>query len=285
MLALQDTGAGMTPEVVSGLRAVFTTKSGGGGSGLGLSMVYGFAKQSGGTVTIASEPGRGTTVILFLPLTRSEPRAAAASAIPVMPNIVMRNILLVEDEAAVRTTVRRQLETLGHRVQVAATAADALPILKGADRPDVLVTDVVLGTGMNGIDLAEAAHFFLPGLPVIFIRGLRRCRRRAAHPRNGRAAPAEAVDDFTNGARVERRPGEGRQRLSRATTGLLLRLRLPDVGREAPRQGLIGDRAVLACSVRNVPSSSAAVVCTRACASQIARSAAAERWSPKCPEV
>jgi len=172
MLALQDTGTGMPPDVVArAFEPFFTTKTGGGGSGLGLSMVYGFAKQSGGTVTIASEPGRGTTVIIFLPLTKTAPRAATVPASPVMPNIVMRTILLVEDEAAVRTTVRRQLETLGHRVQVAATAADALVILKGADRPEVLLTDVVLGTGMNGIDLADAARVFLPGLPVIFMSG------------------------------------------------------------------------------------------------------------------
>jgi PAS domain S-box-containing protein len=172
MLALQDTGTGMAPDVVTrAFEPFFTTKSGGGGSGLGLSMVYGFAKQSGGTVTIASEPGRGTTVIIFLPLTKTEPRTAASPALPVMPTVVTRHILLVEDEAAVRTTVRRQLETLGHKVQVAATAADALPILKGADRPDVLLTDVVLGTGMNGIDLADAARVFLPDLPVIFMSG------------------------------------------------------------------------------------------------------------------
>ncbi len=172
MLALQDTGSGMSHEVVTRVfEPFFTAKTGGGGSGLGLSMVYGFAKQSGGTVTIASEPGRGTTVIIFLPLTKSEPRFAAQPALPVSPPIVARNILLVEDEAAVRTTVRRQLEMLGHRVQVAATAADALPILKGADRPDVLLTDVVLGTGMNGIDLADAARIFSPGLPVIFMSG------------------------------------------------------------------------------------------------------------------
>ncbi len=80
MLALQDTGTGMAPDVVSrAFEPFFTTKTGGGGSGLGLSMVYGFAKQSGGTVTIASEPGRGTTVIIFLPLTRSEPRAAVVA--------------------------------------------------------------------------------------------------------------------------------------------------------------------------------------------------------------
>ncbi|MDO8677668.1 MAG: ATP-binding protein [Acidobacteriota bacterium] len=172
MLALQDTGTGMPPDVVArAFEPFFTTKTGGGGSGLGLSMVYGFAKQSGGTVTIASEPGRGTTVIIFLPLTKTEPRVAAVPALPVTPNIVMRTILLVEDEAAVRTTVRRQLETLGHKVQVAASAADALTILKSADQPEVLLTDVVLGTGMNGIDLADAARVFLPGLPVIFMSG------------------------------------------------------------------------------------------------------------------
>ena len=172
MLALQDTGTGMTPDVVArAFEPFFTTKTGGGGSGLGLSMVYGFAKQSGGTVTIASEPGRGTTVIIFLPLTRTAPRVAASPALPATPTIVMRTILLVEDEAAVRTTVRRQLETLGHRVLVAATAADALIILEGADRPEVLLTDVVLGTGMNGIDLADAARVFLPRLPVIFMSG------------------------------------------------------------------------------------------------------------------
>ena len=172
MLALHDTGSGMSPDVVARVfEPFYTTKTGGGGSGLGLSMVYGFARQSGGTVTIASEPGRGTTVIIYLPLTRSEPRAAAPPALPATPTIVARRILLVEDEAAVRTTVRRQLETLGHTVQVAATAAEALPILQGAGAPDVLLTDVVLGTGMNGIDLADATRGLYPDLPVIFMSG------------------------------------------------------------------------------------------------------------------
>jgi DNA-binding NtrC family response regulator len=78
---------------------------------------------------------------------------------------------VVEDEASVRSTVRRQLETLGHKVLLADTAAAALPILKSADAPDVLLTDVVLGSGMNGIDLADAARVFKPGLPVIFMSG------------------------------------------------------------------------------------------------------------------
>mgnify|MGYP001597635445 CR=1 FL=1 len=172
MLAIQDTGTGMPPEVVSRVfEPFFTTKTGGGGSGLGLSMVYGFAKQSGGTVSIASEPGRGTTVIIYLPLTGNEPRTAVPPTAPTTPPLVSRRILVVEDEGAVRTTVRRQLETLGHKVQVAASAADALPLLQGPEPPDVLLTDVVLGAGMNGIELANAARVARPGLPVIFMSG------------------------------------------------------------------------------------------------------------------
>jgi PAS domain S-box-containing protein len=172
MLAIQDTGTGMPPDIVQRVfEPFFTTKTGGTGSGLGLSMVYGFAKQSGGVVTIASEIGRGTTVILYLPLTKNKPEAVAASALPVNPPITSRTILVVEDEAAVRSTVRRQLETLGHKVLVAETAAAALPVLKGPEPPDVLLTDVVLGAGMNGIDLADAARVFRPGMPVIFMSG------------------------------------------------------------------------------------------------------------------
>jgi len=172
MLAVQDTGTGMPPEVAARVfEPFFTTKTGGGGSGLGLSMVYGFARQSGGTVNIASEPGRGTTVIIYLPLTRGEPRGAVPPAPPIMPPLVSRTILVVEDEAAVRTTVRRQLEMLGHKVQAADSAATALPLLRGPEPPEVLVTDVVLGSGVNGIDLADAARAARPGLPVIFMSG------------------------------------------------------------------------------------------------------------------
>jgi PAS domain S-box-containing protein len=172
MLAIQDTGTGMPPEVVSRVfEPFFTTKTGGTGSGLGLSMVYGFAKQSGGMVTIASEAGRGTTVILYLPLTKRAPQSATAPALPQMEPLVSHSILVVEDEAAVRSTVRRQLETLGHRVMVAESAPAAMAILESTVAPDVLLTDVVLGSGMNGIDLADAARVFKPGLPVIFMSG------------------------------------------------------------------------------------------------------------------
>jgi len=171
MLAIQDTGTGMPPEIVQRVfEPFFTTKTAGTGSGLGLSMVYGFAKQSGGSVTIASEVGRGTTVIIYLPLTKKKPAADTAPAILASPPVISHRILVVEDEASVRSTVRRQLETLGHTVLVAENAASALPILKD-DAPDVLLTDVVLGSGKNGIDLVDEARAMKPNLPVIFMSG------------------------------------------------------------------------------------------------------------------
>ncbi len=172
LLAIQDTGTGMPADVAQRVfEPFFTTKTGGGGSGLGLSMVYGFAKQSGGAVTITSEAGRGTTVTLYLPLTKSRPVETSTPSLPVSPPIISHTILVVEDEASVRNTVRRQLETLGHKVLVAGTADAALPILSGPEAPDVLLTDVVLGAGKNGIDLADAARVSRPGLPVIFMSG------------------------------------------------------------------------------------------------------------------
>jgi PAS domain S-box-containing protein len=173
MLAIQDSGTGMPPEVVHRVyEPFFTTKAAGSGSGLGLSMVYGFAKQSGGMVNIASEVGRGTTVILYLPLTKKEPKLERPPALAVSPPMASHLVLVVEDEAAVRSTIRRQLETLGHRVIAADTAAAAMQLLlKGDPAPEVLLTDVVLGNGMNGIDLADAARLIRPGLPIIFMSG------------------------------------------------------------------------------------------------------------------
>src|SRR5262249_17151402 len=136
-LTLQDTGSGMTPEVAArAFEPFFTTKSGGRGTGLGLSMVYGFAKQSGGTGTIQSHPGRGTTVRMLLPAAAStNPRDATAES---RPPSAPHTILVVEDEDDVRTVVRRQLESLGHTVLVAEVATEALLLLHGPAVPDVL---------------------------------------------------------------------------------------------------------------------------------------------------
>jgi CheY-like chemotaxis protein len=162
----------MPPDVVSRVfEPFFTTKAAGAGSGLGLSMVYGFARQSGGTVHIASEIGRGTTVTMYLPLTRKPSATGVPVAANVAPSTLPRRVLIVEDEAPVRSTVRRQLETLGHGVLEAESAAAALALLKSDQPPNVLLTDVQLGGGMNGVDLAEAARVFHPELPVIFMSG------------------------------------------------------------------------------------------------------------------
>jgi len=171
-LALEDTGSGMAPDVVA--RAVepfFTTKTGGHGTGLGLSMVYGFAKQSGGSVTIASKPGAGTTVTLFLPVAGKDVSTPVLGGATVRTAEVPRTILVVEDESEVRTVVRRQLESMGHRVLVAEGPREALLLVQGPGAPDILLTDVVLGSGMNGIDLAEAARRARPKLAVIFMSG------------------------------------------------------------------------------------------------------------------
>jgi two-component system, cell cycle sensor histidine kinase and response regulator CckA len=172
LLALEDTGCGMAPEIVARVfEPFFTTKSGHGGTGLGLSMVYGFAKQSGGNVTIDSSPGRGTTVRLLLPRATDESKPRGSAETSIAPAVASRTILLVEDEAAVRTTMRRQLETIGHRVLVADAAPGALDIV-GTEVPiDVLLTDVVLGNSMTGVELAEVVRSMRPSLPVIFMSG------------------------------------------------------------------------------------------------------------------
>ena len=169
-VSLEDTGTGMLPEVAAKVFEPFFTTKGGRGTGLGLAMVYGFAKQSGGGVTIESAPGEGTRVSIFLPLADADVEAFAAKPLPPSQPGIARTILLVEDETEVRNIVRRQLEALGHRVFVAEAATEALLLVKAGD-PDVLLTDVVLATGMNGIDLADAAVAAKPALAVMFMSG------------------------------------------------------------------------------------------------------------------
>src|SRR5262249_60497541 len=125
----------------------------------------------GGGVAMEPAAGRGPRVSIFLPLADAdvEPRAAKKPLPPSQPGVA-RTILLVEDETEVRNIVRRQLESLGHRVFVAEAATEALLLVK-AGEPDVVLTDVELATGMNGIDLAEAAVSARPGLAVMFMSG------------------------------------------------------------------------------------------------------------------
>ncbi len=172
MISVTDTGSGMSAEVLArAFDPFFTTKEVGKGSGLGLSMVYGFAKQSRGHVRIHSEPGRGTTVRLYLP-----PAVTALNVAEPAPEHGpaprgRETILVVEDDALVRQHVIGVLETLGYRVLGAANGREAIERLRGHPDIDLLFTDVVMPGGMNGRELADAAQALRPELPVLFTSG------------------------------------------------------------------------------------------------------------------
>jgi PAS domain S-box-containing protein len=172
-LSVTDTGVGMTPEVA--MRAFdpfFTTKPLGSGTGLGLSMIYGFTKQSGGHVRIYSELGRGATVSLYLPRSVGEGESVSSSAAKLTqaPAAAGQIVLVVDDEATVRMLILEVLQDLGYGALEAGDGAAALEILRSASRIDLLVTDVGL-PGMNGRQLADAARVLRPELKVLFITG------------------------------------------------------------------------------------------------------------------
>jgi PAS domain S-box-containing protein len=172
MVAVGDTGTGMTPEVKArAFDPFFTTKDFGKGSGLGLSMVYGFVRQSGGYVTLYSEPGLGTTVKMhFPPAGGAAPGDDEAHAAAAEPR-GSETVLLVEDDALVRGHVGSLLATLGYRTVVAENGAAALALLGGGERIDLVFTDMVMPGGMNGRDLAEAARRLRPGIRILFTSG------------------------------------------------------------------------------------------------------------------
>ena len=174
MLGVRDNGTGMAPKILAkAFDPFFTTKPIGQGTGLGLSMIYGFAQQSGGHVTLHSEPGQGTCVRLYLPrlhgtsLASSLP-ASLSEAAPVA--LAGEAVVVVEDDPAVRMLVVNVLDELGYTAHQAADARTALPLLESDLRVDLLVTDVGL-PGMNGRQLAEIARQHRPGLKVLFMTG------------------------------------------------------------------------------------------------------------------
>ncbi|MGE4407354.1 ATP-binding protein [Pseudomonas sp.] len=172
-LSVSDTGSGIAPEKLSYVfDPFFTTKPLGEGTGLGLSMVYGFAKQSGGGVHIESSPA-GTTVRLFLPRHFGEPRPSSVKdKSPCMPERQEgRTVLVVDDEDNVRMLVVEVMQELGHQVLAAACGASALEQLGEADTVDLLISDIGLAGGMNGRQLADLARLARPGLKVLFITG------------------------------------------------------------------------------------------------------------------
>ncbi|MEX2495489.1 MAG: ATP-binding protein [Woeseia sp.] len=171
LVAVSDTGTGMVPEVrARALEPFFTTKQKGRGTGLGLSMIYGFVKQSRGHVGIYSEPGEGTTIRLYLP------RAAQAEEIVEKPEIASMprgesHVLLVEDDDLVRKYTHVQLAALGYQVYTAGNGPEALEILDNDQPIDLLLTDTVMPGGMSGRDLARIAVERRPGLKVLYMSG------------------------------------------------------------------------------------------------------------------
>ncbi len=172
VVMLRDTGAGMTPEVqAKAFEPFFTTKGPGAGSGLGLSQVFGTARQSGGDVQIESELGKGTTVSVYLPRAKvAVERAAIAPVVASGARNGSATVLLVDDDEAVRATTADVLVGLGYAVHQAADGPSALELLNHAETVDVLLTDVVM-PGMSGPELARHVLVVRPGLPIIFISG------------------------------------------------------------------------------------------------------------------
>jgi PAS domain S-box-containing protein len=173
-LCVSDTGTGMTPEVIAkAFDPFFTTKPLGLGTGLGLSMIYGFARQSGGHVRIYSEVGEGTNVCIYLPrhFGEAEDTETVAGHAEAPRANAGETVLVVDDEPTVRMLVMEVLEELGYAAIEAADGASGLKLLQSDIRIDLLVTDVGLPGGMNGRQMADAARIGRPDLKILFITG------------------------------------------------------------------------------------------------------------------
>jgi CheY-like chemotaxis protein len=171
VVEVTDTGTGI-PEAIRDkiFDPFFSTKEMGQGTGLGLSMVFGFAKQSGGNIEVDSEAGRGTSFKLYLPKADAD-----ASQLPLQDNLQpmggTETILCVEDDASVRSNVATQLESLGYTAITASNAAEALAIADGGAEFDLLFTDIVMQGKMNGKQLAERMRLRWPSLRVLLTSG------------------------------------------------------------------------------------------------------------------
>lgn len=173
-LCVSDTGTGMSPEVINrAFDPFFTTKPLGQGTGLGLSMVYGFVRQSGGQVRIYSEPDQGTNMCLYLPrhYLGAPEEIESADASESTSVQTERTVMIVDDEPTIRMLVAEVLEDQGYIPIEAGEGASALKVLESDARIDLLVTDVGLPGGMNGRQLADAARIIRPDLKVLFITG------------------------------------------------------------------------------------------------------------------
>ncbi|MDD1525721.1 two-component system sensor histidine kinase/response regulator [Bradyrhizobium sp. WBOS7] len=170
MLAVSDTGTGMSPDIqLKAFEPFFTTKEVGKGSGLGLSMVYGFVKQSGGHIKIYSEEGHGTTIKLYLPPGEGTAEVAVTAAPPAEGGAEI--IFVVEDDPLVRNFVTAQLQSLGYKTIAAPDGKTALDLIAAGQTFDLLFTDVVIPGGMSGRDLADEVAKLRPGVKVLYTSG------------------------------------------------------------------------------------------------------------------
>ena len=172
-ICVTDTGCGMSADTIErAFEPFFTTKPIGQGTGLGLSMIYGFARQSGGQVRIYSEIGVGTTMCIYLPRhVGAAETEEDVDAKAVLDRIGSGTVLIVDDEATIRHLVDEVLDDVGYTVIGAADGAAGLKVLQSGARIDLLITDVGLPNGMNGRQVADAGRSLRPGLKVLFITG------------------------------------------------------------------------------------------------------------------
>jgi PAS domain S-box-containing protein len=171
-ICVSDTGTGMDQQTIERVfEPFFTTKPIGQGTGLGLSMIYGFARQSGGQVRIYSEVGLGTTMCIYLPRYLGDAVDERGETVAALPEGGSGTILIVDDEATIRHLVGEVLDEVGYTVIGAADGAAGVKVLQSGARVDLLITDVGLPNGMNGRQVADAARALRPGLKVLFITG------------------------------------------------------------------------------------------------------------------
>ncbi|KWS95858.1 MULTISPECIES: hybrid sensor histidine kinase/response regulator [Pseudomonas syringae group] len=173
-IRVTDTGIGMSPDTVAkAFEPFFTTKPIGAGTGLGLSMVYGFVRQSGGQIRVESVEGQGTSVVMHLPrhIAENAPRAAEPEITEEPAQHTGETVLIVDDEPSVRMLVAEVITGLGYNCLEAGDAQSGLQILQSDTRIDLLISDIGLPGGMNGREMADAAGDCRPGLPTLFITG------------------------------------------------------------------------------------------------------------------
>ena len=171
-IKVSDTGQGVQPELIDRIfEPFFTIKEVGKSSGLGLSQVYGFVKQSDGRILIDSTTGKGTTVTLYLPRTASTEGPASADAHPDAAPGGNETVLIVDDNTEVREVMAVILDSLGYEVLTAGDATEALGVIGSQRRIDLLVSDIVMSGGIDGFELACRARVLRPGLPVLLMSG------------------------------------------------------------------------------------------------------------------